>query len=150
MKRLIYIFVAMLMVVTTSCKKETPATNVDNGAKLVGEWHCTPEQMDVDIYVEFCNDSTFNLYQKIGEGRHRCYSGTWSVKKNTLSGTYTDGTVWGSSYTIAFTDSNNMTLTAENGSNEVMTYVRESIPSDIIDGSITTRSAEESEAKPIL
>lgn len=33
-----------------------------------------------------------------------------------------------------------MTLTAQNGSDEIMIYVRQSIPMDIIEGSIIVRS----------
>lgn len=150
MKRLIYICVAMLLVVTTGCKKSNPTPEVDNATKLVGEWHCSPEAMDVDIYVEFCDDCSFILYQKVGEGRHRCYRGLWSVEKSTLKGVYADGSEWGSDYDVVFTGDDAMTLTATNGSKEVMYYTREIIPEDVKEGSVDVRSMNDVSAEPIL
>ena len=113
------------MIAATGCKKEDK--KIDYKANLIGEWHCAPDNMDADIYVEFAQDGSFALYQQVGEGRYRNFSGSWECEENILSGTYADGTPWGSSYQMDF-DDDTMTLTAMNGSNEVMTYIREDIP----------------------
>ena len=150
MKRLIYIFVTLLMVVATGCKKESPAPKVDNAAKLVGAWHCTPEEMDVDVYVEFAEDKSFDLYQRVGEGRYRHYTGTWSVEGNIVSGVYEDGAEWGSSYAVTFADADNMTFTAQNGSDETLNYTRTTIPDEIKEESVAVRSIVENNIVPIL
>jgi hypothetical protein len=151
MKRLIYIFVALLLVVTPGCKKESPSAT--NAAKLVGQWHCIAEELnvaeDIDVYVEFMADKSFNLYQKVGQGRHRHYTGTWSVSGDVLSGVYADGSEWGSSYAMEFSGSTDMKLTAKNGSKEVMTYTRESIPAEVLEGSVV-RSVVDADMMPIL
>lgn len=151
MKRLIYIFVALLLVVTPGCKKN--GSEATTATKLVGQWHCIAEELnvaeDIDVYVEFMADKSFNLYQKIGQGRHRHFTGTWSVSGDVLSGLYADGSEWGSSYAVEFSGMDAMKLTAKNGSKEVMTYTRESIPAEVLEGSVV-RSVVDADMMPIL
>ncbi|MBR4028313.1 MAG: hypothetical protein IKJ08_01860 [Alistipes sp.] len=148
MKRILSGLTALLLVVVTSCEKEPVTEPVTE--KIVGQWHCTPAEMDVDIYVEFCIDGSFNLYQKVGEGRHRHYTGTWNAMSDILSGIYADGSKWGSSYKVSFSEPDTMVLVSQNGSNETMTYTRETIPSDVKDGSIVVRSIFKSDILPVL
>ena len=129
MKKLLFILAALMVIGTTGCKKDEKP--IDYKATLVGEWHCAPENIDAEVYASFEEGGSFDLYQKVGEGRYRHYTGTWECEGNTLSGTYSDGAAWGSSYIVDFKDNDNMLLTALNGSEEVMTYTRESIPSDV-------------------
>ena len=151
MKRLIYIFVALLLVVTPGCKKN--GSEATTATKLVGQWHCIAEELnvteDVDVYVEFMADKSFNLYQKIGQGRHRHFTGTWLVSGDVLSGLYADGSEWGSSYAVEFSGMDAMKLTAKNGSKEVMTYTRETIPAEVLEGSVV-RSVVDTDMQPIL
>jgi hypothetical protein len=51
---------------------------------------------------------------------------------------------------IVFNGADAMTLTAQNGSDEIMSYVRQSIPMDIIEGSIIVRSTVAVDILPIL
>lgn len=151
MKKFIYIFVALLLVVTPGCKKN--GSEATTATKLVGQWHCIAEELnvaeDIDVYVEFMADKSFNLYQKIGQGRHRHFTGTWSVSGDVLSGLYADGSEWGSSYAVEFSGMDVMKLTAKNGSKEVMTYTRETIPAEILEGSVV-RSVVDTAMQPIL
>ena len=143
MKRLIYIFVALLLVVTPGCKKN--GSEATTATKLVGQWHCIAEELnvaeDIDVYVEFMADKSFNLYQKIGQGRHRHFTGTWSVSGDVLSGLYADGTEWGSSYTLSF-DGDTMTLTANNESAETIIYTKTAIPAEVKDEAIEPLGTE--------
>ena len=138
MKRLLFILTALMLITATGCKKDEKP--IDCKATLPGEWHCTPEGLDADIYADFEENGSFDLYQKLGEGRYRHYTGTWECKGNTLSGKYSDGSDWGSSYTVVFTDNDNMTFTALNGSEEVMVYTRESVPSEVKEDCIEAKS----------
>lgn len=139
MKKILFILAVMTLMVMTGCKKDEKP--IDCKATLPGEWHCMPEGIDADVYAAFEEDGSFDLYQKVGEGRHRHYTGTWKCEGNTLSGNYSDGSAWGSSYTVDFKDNDNMTLTALNGSNEVMSYTRESVPSEVKDDCIEVKSS---------
>ena len=139
MKRLLYILAALMLTVTSGCKKDEAP--VDYKGLLPGEWHCKPAELGADVYVDFNEDGAFDLYQMLGEGRYRHYQGSWSIEGDVLSGTYSDGTDWGSSYKMSFNGKDSMTLTAQNGSDETMTYSREDIPSEVKDGSIDVKSS---------
>lgn len=136
------LFTAMLAVLAfVGCGKEKDTPKVDNAANVVGEWHCAPEGMDVDVYVAFDAAGTFDEYQRIGEGRYRHYAGTWSVNKSELSGVYADGTEWGSSYALSF-DGDTMTLTAKNDSEEAILYTKTVIPAEVKDEAIDPLGSE--------
>ena len=139
MKKLLFILTALMVIASTGCKKEEKP--IDCMATLPGEWHYLPEGIDAEVYASFEEDGSFDLYQKIGEGRYRHYTGTWTCEGNTLSGVYSDEAAWGSSYTMDFKDNDNMTLTALNGSEEIMAYTRESVPSEVKDGCIEVKSS---------
>lgn len=139
MKRLLIVLTIMLSVLAISgCKKENKAAG--HAAKLVGEWKCTPEEIDAEIYVCFDADGSFELYQKIGDGRHRRYTGVWEIEGKMLSGKYSDGSSWGSSYEIRFINAETLVLTAQNGSAEEHTYFREPVPSEVREGCLEVRS----------
>ena len=146
MKKSIYILIALLLV-ATGCKKDKP---VDHARLIIGEWHCTPETFEADVYLALDNDGTFDLYQQIGEGRHRHYSGEWELDGTTLSGTYSSGDDWGSGYQVSFSGDNTMSLKTLNGSEEVMKYSRKAIPSEVIKGSIEVKSTVDADCRPVL
>ena len=139
MKKLLFILAVLTVIAATGCKKdETP---IDCKATLPGEWHCMPEGLDAEVYATFEESGSFDLYQRLGEGRYRHYTGTWTCEGNTLSGSYSDGSAWGSAYQMEFTDEDTMILTALNGSEEKTTYLRESVPSDVKDGCVEVKSS---------
>ena len=164
MKRIAYIVIGLMMVL--GCKKpgpDTPVTPPDVpvdppakeetlAEKIIGEWHCTVSDIDADIYLALTSDKKFELYQKVGEGSHRLYRGSWSMdNQNILSGRYNDGTSWGSSYaTVISEDKNNLTMTPTNAvTQEDHVYRRESIPSAVKDGCITAVKSED-HSEPVL
>lgn len=131
MKRIIMLLTLISMLfMGTGCKKDKLQANV------IGEWHCSVEECD--IYLAFSPDGTFELYQKLGEGRYCQYNGTWNADKDVLSGNYNDGTPWGSSYEVKSEGSDKLVFTATNGSSEVNTYVRETIPEEVRKESLVT------------
>lgn len=146
MKRFIYLAFALfgMTIVCASCN-----TTEQTASLIEGEWHHNTELCD--IYVSFASTGNFELFQKLGEGRHYLYCGTWSLEGDTLSGVYNDGTPWGSSYTVSFDGDNTMTLTATNGSSESNTYTRKAIPEEVRNESATqVRSVELDIPAPIL
>ena len=154
MKKIAYILIALLM--ATGCEDkptpDTPVTPPDKpetpvdppvkeetlAEKIVGEWHCVVSDIDADIYLALMSDSTFELYQKVGEGSHRLYRGSWSMNETsrTLSGRYNDGTEWGSSYETAVSeDKNSMTLVPKAATaKEEHVYRREAVPASVKEG----------------
>lgn len=146
-KVLLYAAALFAFVCAVGCKKEE--NKINYAETIIGEWHCTPEGLEADIYVSFDAEGGFELYQKIGEGRHRRYSGTYGIEGNTLSGTYSDGNPWGSSYSMESVSDKEMKLTALNGSEEVTNYFREDIPAEVKDNAVNTKGPDNGE-RPLL
>ena len=143
MKKNINLIMAVLCaaLLFVGCGKEKDTPKVNNATKIVGEWHCAPDGYDVDVYVAFDADGSFEEYQRLGEGRYRHYAGTWSVDKSVLSGVYADGTEWGSTYTLSF-EGETMTLTANNESAEAIVYTKTTIPAEVKDEAIDPLGSE--------
>lgn len=142
MKHIIYSLLLIVMVTMTSgCKDKEEVIPTETVPEIVGEWHCEVDRLEVDIYIGFNAAGTFELYQKIGDGFYRKYTGTWKMDGNILSGSYSDDEVWGSSYVVSFDGDSKMTLEATEDPHESYTYSRESIPSEIIDGSVDVKTS---------
>lgn len=125
MKNILKYVVVAAVFVLASCTK--------NNETLVGEWHCTQTETGSDVYVDFNEDGSFSLYQKIGEGGYYLFCGTWDFDGSLLKGTYDDGTTWGSEYGVTFNGSKEVSLTAVNGSGEIVVYYKEPIPASVIE-----------------
>lgn len=110
------------------CKEEPGVEN--KGIDIVGQW----ELMDVDvksivvgdqtveIFIDFKADNTFALWQKIGEGRHREYTGTWTLTEQTLTGKYSDGKSWGSEYCVSLDETGNLHMGENKTGSETYIY----------------------------
>lgn len=113
---------------------------------IVAEWHLISVSgisSVPQVYVNFAKDMSFELYQKIGEGRYRKFEGTYSVAGSTVSGKYSDGEKWGSDYAASF-EGERLVLTAQNGSEEVCTYEKKALSeSDKADAVLVTKSMED-------
>ena len=103
---------------------------------ITGEWNLTRVEtkattigdQTVDVYVSFASDKSFEIYQMLGTGRYRKFSGTWTLTEKTLDGKYSDGTLWGSSYEVEISED---VMTLSSASGEVSTYKKSSIPDSI-------------------
>ena len=134
--RLFLLAVALLTAFAfAGCNKENDTPELKLADKLAGEWHCIVEQYNADVYVAFYADGKFDEYQHLGEGGYRHYAGSWTLEKDILNGSYSDGIEWGSSYKVSF-DGETMTLTAQNESQEALTYTKETIPAEVKDSAI--------------
>lgn len=146
MKKPIIMILAASMMLLAGCGQK-------EGSKVpqaIGEWELTSMQtksvtvgsVSVSVYVSFAEDGTFALYQTVGEGRPRKYTGTWTQTERVLDGKYSDGKAWGSSYTITEDSTDEMlvlqqTMTTEGTSAvEVDTYKKTTIPESVISSAI--------------
>ena len=105
MKRILNIFTAALFLVgfLSSCEV---VIKVEEG--IIGEWQLTEmgdqqaSSISTDVYIEFKDDLSFDMYQKVGEvKRYRKFAGTYTVAGSIVSGKYNDGKKWGSDYRAA-------------------------------------------------
>ena len=134
------VFISFLCTLLMGCGEEKVE---DEGLNITGSWHLTELNVvetrsvtigkeTIDIYIDFASNNTFNLYQMVGAGRYRCFSGTWTLEDNTLSGVYNDNTAWGSTYQVTLSDKNTKLILTSKG--EEYIYTKESIPSAILSG----------------
>ena len=135
MKKLFSILaIAVILLAGVSCKKESKK---EKTPPVIGEWKL--EQIvsksvqyagqEIDIYVSFAKDGSFELYQMVGQGRFRKFTGTWKLSGSTLSGAYSSGKSWGSDYRIA-AEGETLSLTAAVGGDESI-YIKTIIPESI-------------------
>lgn len=131
MKKIIYAIIMSLPLLLASCNKENQPLSTDS---LKGTWNL--EQIDgipageLSVWMEF-SDKTFDIYQRLGNKvSYEHYSGTWSLVKGVLSGSYSDGKPWASSYNATITDGVQLKLEAV-GNGEVSTYRKSNIPSEV-------------------
>lgn len=131
--------VLLSLVVLTGCKNK----DKNNGANpIVGEWELitwNEETPEFNVYISFNNDGSFAIYQQVWSFDYELFAGKYSVKGDSVSGTYTDGSAWASDYKFAKTDKT-LTLIDKSGTKSV--YEKCTIPEEIITEATTTRSAE--------
>ena len=127
------------LVAFTACggrKEEKPVDIIGEGDLVnVQTKAATLGGQTVDVYISFSSDKSFTMYQMLGTGRYHKYSGTYILDGTTLSGKYSDGKQWGSSYEVELSSSGTQ-LTLTSASGEVDTYKKASIPSDVTDTAI--------------
>lgn len=73
------------------------------GSWVLSQWNGSQE-LPRSIYLHLAADRSFELYQSLNTIGYSKYTGTYTVtvyeQKALLSGTYTDGTPWESSYVV--------------------------------------------------
>lgn len=140
MKRLsaICLSVAMLLGLFSCSKSEE-----DKPLDITGDWNITSittksatiGSQNVDVYISFQQGGAFTLYQKTGSGRFQKYEGTWTLSGKLLSGNYSDGTSWGTTYNVSLQDEM-LTLESNTTPVEVSVYKRTSIPQSVVSEAI--------------
>ena len=135
MKKILAFAALMAGLLLTSCKEKEDPLNI------IGTWSLKTVQTkaasmggtSVDVYIVFNEDNTFSLYQKIGSaGRYTSFTGTWSLLETTLTGKYSDGKQWGSSYEVS-QDKERTTLVLSSPGEEY-SYAKASLPAELAAG----------------
>ncbi len=132
MKKLLYIFAALMLIASCGKNEEGKKPEINLEEQIIGQWHSTSISVDGDIYIEFDQAKTFELYQQIGEGAYRLYRGTWNLEGDLLTGKYNDGEDWAAAYKIAI-EGDALTMTSNNEAAEKSTYTKSEIPSEVKD-----------------
>lgn len=140
MKRILYIISAVLLLASCGGKNEDDTKNP--AEMILGEWQSTTLSVSGDIYLDFNEDKTFEMYQKIGQGAYRLYRGKWNIEGNILTGKYNDGENWAASYDVAI-EGKHLTLTSKNDAAEVSKYTSCTIPEEVRTGcEVVVKSVE--------
>lgn len=99
--------------------------------QLAGDWYYETVEADtpVQVYVSFAKDMTFELYQKVGEGAFRKYSGTYTFDGTLLDGVYSDKAPWKEAKTVTIDGDSLTAVGVKTG--ETITYVRKLVPATV-------------------
>ncbi len=100
MKARIILFAVLVMMVSACGDK---GGDSKKGLDITGQWELIDietkaaqiGEAEIEVYIEFNKDNTFNLWQMIGAGRFEKMTGTWTLNQNLLTGKYSDGKAWG-------------------------------------------------------
>lgn len=131
MKRII--FIISILALLCGCMPEAKVLDI------TGEWRLTDLELtksvqigneEVDVYISYSVDNTFEMWQFLGAGRYEYFSGTWALTEDILTGKYTDGTNLGNVYKVTC-EADILTMTATVNSSDIYTYSRTTIPESI-------------------
>lgn len=129
MKKILYwlMLTAAVVMTFTGCEEKDEVVR-----RIVGEWLYTDEEsgQDIEIYISFDVDDTFELFQKIGEGAHRYRTGTYNVDMDYVTGMYSDGTPWASDYILFFAD-DEMVMKSAHSQGYYAVYRKVRIPAEV-------------------
>ena len=140
MKRaaIMFIAVAMAFLTVASCSKVNP--DKGSNADIAGDWQLMDVQFqtksaviggeNITVYLRLSKDGSFGMWQQLGQGRFKSFTGTWSYSKGILSGSYTDGSKWGSEYEVSI-EEDFLTMTALPDRLDVYSYSRCTIPGNV-------------------
>jgi hypothetical protein len=126
MKRIINILLIGAALILSACGeggKESKALDITGTWELTGIEITKAAQLGsetIEVSITFNPDKTFSLSQTLGSGRPKDFSGTWQLTDTILTGKYSNGKAWGSSYEVTV-NGTEMTMTPEGGA-EIYTY----------------------------
>ena len=106
MKKYLALALAGLIILFASCGKSSSGGSekpTPSKTSVVGCWELvsvtskvTVGSVNVNVYIDFKSSGSFELYQKIGEGRYTKFTGSYKLESDgNLSGTYDGGSAWG-------------------------------------------------------
>lgn len=130
MKRIFAVFFALMLLASCGKNGEDNKLELTLEQQLIGQWHSVSNALEADLYIDFQEGKTFELYQQIGEGAHRLYRGTWNLEGTLLTGKYNDGEDWAAAYQVEMRETQ-LVLTSSNDTAEKSTYEKAEIPAEV-------------------
>ena len=132
MKRIFAVFFALVLLASCGKNGEDNKPELTLEQQLIGQWHSVSNALEADLYIDFQEGKTFELYQQIGEGAHRLYRGTWNLEGTLLTGKYNDGEDWAAAYQVEMREKQ-LVLTSNNDAAEKSTFEMAEIPAEVKD-----------------
>ena len=130
MKRIFAVFFALMLLASCGKNGKDNKPELTLEQQLIGQWHSVSNALEADLYIDFQEGKTFELYQQIGEGAHRLYRGTWNLEGTLLTGKYNDGEDWAAAYQVEMREKQ-LVLTSNNDTAEKSTYEKAEIPAEV-------------------
>lgn len=114
-----------------TCKRTYEISELQNiiGEWCLDRWHDS-EEIPFAIYLSIGDEGTFTLWQQLQSVEWQKFTGTLSLDNNIVSGVYSDGESWSTSYYVDC-DGDEMIWTATTDAGDVSVYVPAEIPADL-------------------
>lgn len=129
MKKIYYILFIALAFILTSCHKEPKPVSAE---EIIGTW--TLEHFggvpagELSIWIDF-QSSSFDIYQRASSDvSYEHFTGEWTITAGVLSGKYSDGTSWASSYNAEISEDGKLVLVSSSTEEESI-YRKADFPS---------------------
>lgn len=106
-------------------------------------------EADADICINFAKDGKFTIYQRTEELEYTVFDGTYTVdeENSLISGIYSDGSSWVSSYHYTVdVEARELLLESVENPTEVAVYEPATVPTSAL---LNTRSASVADVKPL-
>ena len=97
---------------------------------IAGDWHLTSwrgAEPSFDIYLSISEDGVVSLFQRFTTRLWETYYSTVEFENGIISGIYTDGVAWGTSYYVTISD-DTMTWVDVTDSSDISVYTRCTLP----------------------
>ena len=137
------IFALAILAAMTIVGCEPKAPNGEKG-ELSGEWVLTSwneAEPEFNVYVDFNPEGTFAIYQQVWSFDYECFTGTYTVNGDIVTGVYEDGSNWACGYKFA-KSGDTLTMYSQEDQSVVSIYTKCEIPQSIIEEATATRSTE--------
>ena len=109
----------------------TPPVGGDTDATAIaGDWQLTQwrgAEPEFDVYLSITEDGVVTLWQRIESREWELFYSTTTLENSVISGEYTDGVAWSTSYTVAV-DGDTMTWTDTADETDISVYTRCTLP----------------------
>ena len=119
--------------VTPPTPPTPPAPGDTDTSDIAGTWRLAEwrgEEPSFDVYLDITADGVVKLWQRITTREWELYYSTVSIEDSIISGVYSDGVAWSTSYGISLGE-DSMTWVATNDSGDVSVYVPAELPTDL-------------------
>ena len=144
----IWSLVALLAMALVGCGNDDKGSDGPKPivqTSIVGKWHLVNwcgSAPEFDVYLEFGEDGTFNIYQQTWEFNYEHFTGSYVVENGILTGVYSNGADWTASYRHEVGNSK-MTLKNKVDLDEVSVYDACVIPVWIIEEATSSTRSED-------
>ena len=120
-----------------------PTPPVEGGgdtSSIAGTWHLTEWRgaaPSFEVYIDITEDGVVTLWQKIEHRAWECYYSSAAIEDGIISGVYSDGVAWGTSYYISTTQSSMVWVDVADAT-DISVYTRSELPEGLTE--VVTRS----------
>ena len=120
-----------------------PTPPVEGGgdtSSIAGIWHLTEWRgaaPSFEVYIDITEDGVVTLWQKIEHRAWECYYSSAAIEDGIISGVYSDGVAWGTSYYISTTQSSMVWVDVADAT-DISVYTRSELPEGLTE--VVTRS----------